>query len=99
MANLRQLRVFLAVAEQLSFTRAADTLQLQQQTVSKTIRQLEDELGVELFERTTREVRLTAAGEALVASGRPVLAAADAAFDRARRVGTGSLGRIRVGWD
>lgn len=97
MPDLRQLRTFLAVAEQLSFTRAAETLHLQQQTVSKTIRQLEDELGVELLERTTREVRLTAAGRALFDSGRPVVAAADAAFARARQVGTGSLGRIRVG--
>ena len=97
MPDLRQLRTFLAVAEQLSFTRAAETLHLQQQTVSKTIRRLEAELGVELLERTTREVRLTPAGEALLESGRPLVGAAEAAFARARRTGTGSLGRIRVG--
>jgi DNA-binding transcriptional LysR family regulator len=96
MPDLRQLRAFVAVAEQLSFTRAAEVLHLQQQTVSNTIRGLEAELGVELVQRTTREVSLTAAGEALLESGRPALAAADAAFARARQVGTGSLGRVRV---
>jgi DNA-binding transcriptional LysR family regulator len=97
MPDLRQLRAFLAVAEQLSFTRAAEQLHLQQQTVSKTIRQLEAELGVELLERTTREVHLTPAGRVLADSGPAVLAAADAAFTQARQVGTGSAGRIRVG--
>jgi DNA-binding transcriptional LysR family regulator len=97
MPDLRQLRAFLAVAEQLSFTRAGEALHLQQQSVSKTIRQLEAELGVELLERTTREVRLTAAGRALAESGQPVLAAADATFERVRRIGTGSLGRVRIG--
>lgn len=97
MPDLRQLRAFLAVAEQLSFTRAAEQLHLQQQTVSKTVRQLEDELGVELLERTTREVRLTPAGAALVESGGSVIRAADAAFSRARQVGTGVAGRVRVG--
>jgi DNA-binding transcriptional LysR family regulator len=97
MPELRQLRAFVAVAEQLSFTRAAETLHLRQQTVSKTIRGLEAELGVELLQRTTREVHLTAAGAALLDSGRAALAAADIAFARARQVGTGSLGRVRVG--
>jgi DNA-binding transcriptional LysR family regulator len=97
MPDLRQLRAFVAVAEQLSFTRAAELLHLQQQSVSKTIQQLEAELGVELLERTTREVRLTPAGQALARSGPQVLAAADDAFEGARQIGTGSLGRIRVG--
>jgi DNA-binding transcriptional LysR family regulator len=96
MPDLRQLRAFVAVAEQLSFTRAAEVLHLQQQTVSKSIRGLEAKLGVELLRRTTREVHLTDAGHALLESGRVALAATDAAFARAQQVGTGSLGRVRV---
>jgi DNA-binding transcriptional LysR family regulator len=98
MPELRHLRVFAAVAEQLSFTRAAELEHMTQQTVSRTVRELERELGVTLLERTTREVRLTAAGEALLADGREALRIADAAFARAREVGTGQLGRVRVGF-
>ena len=97
MPDLRQLRTFVAVAEELSFTRAAERLFLGQQAVSKSVAQLERELGVELLERTTREVRLTAAGAALLEAGRPALAAADAAFARARDVGGGLSGTVRVG--
>jgi DNA-binding transcriptional LysR family regulator len=97
MPDLRQLRTFLAVAEQLSFTRAAEQLHLTQQTVSKAISELERELGVALLERTTREVRLTPAGAALLESGPTALAAADAAFARAREVGAGTAGVVRVG--
>jgi DNA-binding transcriptional LysR family regulator len=95
--ELRQLRVFVAVAEDLNFTRAAERLHLAQQAVSKSVRQLERELGVDLLERTTREVRLTAAGTALLESGREALASADAAFERARNVGRGLAGTVRVG--
>jgi DNA-binding transcriptional LysR family regulator len=95
--ELRQLRTFVAVAEELSFTRAAERLHLGQQAVSKSVAQLERELGVELLERTTREVRLTRAGAALLESGRTALTAADAAFDRAREVGRGLTGEVRVG--
>jgi DNA-binding transcriptional LysR family regulator len=97
MPDLRQLRTFVAVAEELSFTRAAQRLYLGQQAVSKSVAQLERELGVELLERTTREVRLTAAGAALLEEGRPALAAADAAFARAREIGGGLSGTVRVG--
>ena len=97
MPELRQLRAFVAVAEELNFTRAAERLFLGQQAVSKTVQQLERELGVALLERTTREVRLTPAGAALLEDGREALATADAAFDRARRVGQGAAGRIDVG--
>jgi DNA-binding transcriptional LysR family regulator len=97
MAELRQLRAFVAVAEELNFTRAAERLHLGQQAVSKSVGQLERELGVALLQRTTREVRLTSAGDALLQSGRDALAAADAAFDRARAVGRGLGGTVRVG--
>jgi DNA-binding transcriptional LysR family regulator len=95
--DLRQLRTFVALAEELSFTRAAERLFVGQQAVSKSVRQLERELGVELVERTTHDVRLTAAGAALLKAGRPALAAADAAFAAAREAGQGMTGTIRVG--
>lgn len=97
MPELRQLRTFVAVAEELSFTRAAERLHLGQQAVSKAVAQLERELGVSLLERTTREVRLTAAGRELLAAGRDALSTADAAFERARQVGRGLAGTVRVG--
>jgi DNA-binding transcriptional LysR family regulator len=97
MPELRHLRAFVTVAEQLSFTRAADLLHLTQQSVSRTVGELERDLGVALLERTTREVRLTPAGVSLLRDGREVLRAADAAFARAREIGTGALGRVRIG--
>jgi DNA-binding transcriptional LysR family regulator len=97
MPELRHLRAFVAVAEELNFTRAAERLHLAQQAVSRSVAQLERELGVELLERTTREVGLTAAGAALLEDGREALAAADAAFERASAVGRGTAGTVRVG--
>jgi DNA-binding transcriptional LysR family regulator len=97
MPDLRQLRAFVAVAEALNFTRAAERLHLGQQAVSKSVGQLERELGVVLLERTSHDVRLTAAGRDLLADGRGALAAVDAAFERARRVGRGIEGTVRVG--
>jgi DNA-binding transcriptional LysR family regulator len=97
LADLRDLRALVAVAEELSFTRAAERLNLSQQTVSETVRGLERELGVELLERTTREVRVTDAGKALLAEGREALSLAYAAFEAARAVGTGHAGTLRVG--
>jgi DNA-binding transcriptional LysR family regulator len=95
--ELRHLRVFVAVARERNFTRAAEQLHLAQQAVSKSIAQLERELGVELLERTSREVRPTAAGEALLADAGDVLAAADAAFARARDHGRGLAGTLKLG--
>lgn len=97
MPDLRQLRTFVAVAEELNFTRAAQRLYLAQQTVSKTVHQLERELGVELLERTTREVRLTPAGTALLDDGRRALAAVDASFHHAREIGRGLAGTVTIG--
>ncbi len=97
MPELRHLRAFLAVAQELNFTRAAERLHMAQQAVSKSVAQLEAELGVELLERTSREVRLTEAGEALRADAREVVSAADAAFTRARDYGRGLAGALRIG--
>ena len=92
MPELRQLRTFVAVAEQTSFTRAGEIVHLRQQSVSKAVRELERELGVELLERTTREVRLTAAGRVLLKEGKRALEVTDAAFARTREVGSGLAG-------
>src|ERR1700754_897126 len=97
MPELAQLRTFAAVAEELSFTRAAEALGLSQQATSKAVRALEDELEVVLLERTTREVRLTPAGTALLESARDLLARADHAFAEVRDIEAGVSGTIRVG--
>lgn len=97
MLDLQQLRTFLAVADQLSFTRAAEDLGVSQQSVSRSVRALEDELGVVLLERSTREVRVTAAGTALVDAGRDLLSRAEAAVALVRSVEDGLAGTVDVG--
>jgi DNA-binding transcriptional LysR family regulator len=93
----RQLRYFVAVAETRHFGRAAEALRIAQSPLSQAIRQLESQLGAPLFERTTRRVDLTAAGEALLPEAVRILASLDAARDRVGRVAAGALGRLRVG--
>ena len=83
--ELRQLRYFVAVAEELHFGRAADRLHMSQSPLSRAIRDLERQLGVVLFVRTTRRVELTPAGVALLARARPALAEVDLAIDDARQ--------------
>ena len=96
--ELRHLRYFLAVAEELNFTRAAERLHLAQQALSSSIRNLEADLGVRLFSRNTRHVALTAAGEALLAGARHTLASAAEAIDDVHRAGTGRTGRLIIGF-
>lgn len=94
----RLLRSFLAVAEQLNFTRAAEALGIAQPALSAQIRQLEAQLGVQLLERTTRSVRLTDAGRVLQERGPAALAGLAAAWESARSAGRGELGRLRLAY-
>jgi DNA-binding transcriptional LysR family regulator len=82
--ELRHLRHFLVVAEELNFTRAAQRLFIAQQALSASIRQLENELGVKLFDRTTRRVALTTEGDALVDPARRLVAQAEELFETVR---------------
>ena len=83
--ELRQLRYFVAVAEELHFGRAAERLHMSQSPLSRAIRELERELGLVLFLRTTRHVELTPAGAALLERARRALAEVDLAVEDARR--------------
>lgn len=96
--ELRQLRQFVAVAEELHFGRAAARLHMTQPPLTIAIRQLESLLGVPLFLRTRRSVRLTAAGEALLPRARRLLAEAEALAPLARAAAQGALGRLRLGF-
>jgi DNA-binding transcriptional LysR family regulator len=96
MPELRHLRYFVAVAEELNFSRAARRLQMAQPPLSVAIRQLETELGTQLFRRSSRGVTLTEAGRVLLEGARRTLHEADRAVAAARRAGTGDLGSLRV---
>lgn len=96
--ELRHLRYFIAVAEELSFSRAADRLHMAQPPLSQQIRQLEDELGVPLFSRTRRRVELTEAGQAVLPEARRVLDQAQSVVRIARRFVAGELGKLKVGF-
>ena len=96
--ELRHLRYFLAVAEDLHFGRAAQRLGIAQPAHSQQIQRLEAEVGVELFHRTKRRVELSAAGAAMVAQSRQALADAAGAVDAARRAARGETGVLTVGF-
>ncbi|MEV0033411.1 LysR substrate-binding domain-containing protein [Nocardia sp. NPDC050793] len=95
--HTRQLQYFIAVAEELSFTRAAQRLHVSQQGLSTQIKQLEHTMNVVLFSRTTRLVELTAAGTVFLQDLRGALTSLDAAVDRARSVHRGEQDRLVLG--
>jgi DNA-binding transcriptional LysR family regulator len=95
--ELRHLRYFVAVAEELHFTRAAKRLGMEQPPLSQQIRALEQELGTALFRRQARAVTLTDAGRVFFDDAQQILASVQRASDHARRVARGDLGRIRIG--
>lgn len=95
--EIRQLRYFVEVARTRHFGRAAERLHMAQSPLSQAIRQLEAQVGTALFDRTTRRVDLTRAGEAFLRDAQRILGSVQAAEDRVRRVGEGHAGLLRVG--
>src|SRR5437773_2733859 len=95
--NLHHLRLFAAVAQHTSFTRAAAALNLSQPAISKALGELERHLGVPLFDRTGRTVRLTEAGEALYARSRELFGIERAAEHELRELRGLERGLLRVG--
>ncbi|MDB5761014.1 MAG: LysR family transcriptional regulator [Herminiimonas sp.] len=96
--ELRDFRYFVAVAEELHFSRAAKRLNMSQPPLSKHIQEIEHALGVVLLDRTRRRVELTEAGRMFLDEARGVLAQAAHAIDTGKRVGRGELGNLRIGF-
>ncbi|MEP6671110.1 MAG: LysR substrate-binding domain-containing protein [Chthoniobacter sp.] len=96
--ELRHLRYFVAVADEENVTRAAAKLHVAQPAVSRQIRDLEEELGLPLLERTAKSVRLTDAGRVFLQEARAVLARADDAIKTVRAVAGGTSGELNVGY-
>jgi DNA-binding transcriptional LysR family regulator len=96
--ELRHFRYFVAVAEELSFTNAAKRLRMAQPPLSYQIRSLENEIGVQLFERRSRKVFLTDAGYRFLDAARLVLQQAEVAVDIARQSKSGAVGTVRIGF-
>ncbi|HCF4551860.1 TPA: LysR family transcriptional regulator [Pseudomonas aeruginosa] len=96
--ELRHLRYFIAVAEELHFGRTAERLGISQPPLSQQIQALEEEIGARLFERTNRRVELTDAGRLFLDESRQVLAQVDKAVLLARRAHLGELGELKIGF-
>jgi DNA-binding transcriptional LysR family regulator len=94
----RRLRYFVALAEELHFSRTAVRLHIAQQALSKQIRELEEAVGVQLLRRSTRKVELTAAGVAFLEAAKATLAAFDDGVESARRMARGDAGTLRLGY-
>ena len=98
MIDLRQMELFVAVAEELHFGRAAARSGMSQPPFSQQIRRLERELGVALLHRTSRRVSLTPAGKVLLTDARELIAGRDRIFERVRRTASGDAGALRIGF-
>lgn len=96
--ELRQLRYFIAVAEELHFTRAALRMHIGQPPLSHAIQMLEEDIGAQLFERTKRSVRLTAAGQLFLQDARRIIALTESACEVARKAARGETGELRIGF-
>jgi DNA-binding transcriptional LysR family regulator len=94
----RRLRYFVALAEELHFSRTAARLHIAQQALSKQIRELEEAVGARLLQRSTRKVELTPAGAAFLEAARATLAAFDDGVEAARRLARGEAGTLRLGY-
>ncbi|MCW0215916.1 MAG: LysR substrate-binding domain-containing protein [Pseudonocardia sp.] len=95
--EIRQLQYFVAVAQTRHFGQAAERLHMSQSPLSQAIRQLESQVGATLFQRTTRRVDLTPAGEAFLRDALRILDSVDAAQERVQRIGEGHSGVLRIG--
>ena len=96
--ELRHLRYFQAIAEELSFSRAARRLNVVQPALSRALKELEDQLGVELLARTRRSVVLTAAGKSFLDDAAFIFERLDLSIRRARRAASGQVGELRLGY-
>jgi DNA-binding transcriptional LysR family regulator len=96
--ELRHLRYFITVAEELHFGRAAERLNMTQPPLSQQIRQLEDELGVQLFNRVGRNIELSVAGRVFLEETQQTLVQVEHAVQAARRAARGEIGRLVVGF-
>ena len=96
--ELRQLKYFIAVAEELHFGRAAEKLHLSQPALSKQIHALENSIEIKLFDRTKHWVRLTPAGKQFLETARHTLQQLEQGIKAARRIALGEIGRLRIGF-
>lgn len=96
--DVRELRSFVLLAEQLHFGRAADLLHLSQPALTKQIRRMEDELGAALFERNKQGTALSRFGELFLRDARQTVQSFDGMMDRAKRVSKGEAGRLNIGF-
>ena len=97
--ELRHLRYFVTIAEEQNFRRAATRLHISQSPLSRQMKDLEAEMGVELFEPDGRGIKLTAAGKVFAESARSILTSVDAAVDQAKGVAEGRLGTVAIGFE
>src|SRR6516165_3853073 len=96
--DLRQMRYVVAVAREGNFTRAAEQLHVAQQALSQQVRAVEEMLGVQLFDRTARPVKLTPAGEVFVQEAKRALSVSKRVSERTSAAARGELGKIRLAY-